>query len=117
MAYKKYIRDGNVAVLITAGYGSGWFTYHQIEELLFSPEIVEMILSTGEEYLSVGNCDHFDIANQIDVYLEKYNTQYLTVESCDLEIQWVPEGEEFYIDEYDGYESVMMKSKIKWIVA
>ena len=35
----------------------------------------------------------------------------------DLEVQWVPEGTEFLIDEYDGAESIVYKEHSNWIKA
>ena len=34
-----------------------------------------------------------------------------------LVVVWVDEGEEFIINEYDGSESIQLKSKTEWITA
>jgi hypothetical protein len=35
----------------------------------------------------------------------------------DLEIQWIPVGTEFRINEYDGAESVELKDEVGWFTA
>ena len=39
----KVVRDGKVAVLISQGFGAGWYSWNSNEQLLFSPKIVEMV--------------------------------------------------------------------------
>ena len=40
---EKVIRDGKVAVLYSPGYGAGWYSWHDIEDLLYDPAVVEMV--------------------------------------------------------------------------
>jgi len=41
---EKVIRDGKVAVLISQGWGAGWYSWHRDnQELLFHPKLVEMV--------------------------------------------------------------------------
>ena len=40
---QKLIRDGKVAVLVSPGFGAGWYGWHFIEELVFDPSIVEWV--------------------------------------------------------------------------
>jgi hypothetical protein len=99
----RVIRDGRVAVLYSPGWGSGWYTGHDIEELIFDPSIVAWI--EAEEYDKIKN-----------YMILKYPNVYLgTLE--DLRITWIPEGTEFQIDEYDGSESILFKDKVSWIKA
>ena len=35
----------------------------------------------------------------------------------DLVVVWIDEGEEFIINEYDGYEGIQFKNETKWITA
>ena len=45
----KLIRDGKVAVLYSPNYGAGWFTWNdKYLEILFDPEIVNLVLEDGE---------------------------------------------------------------------
>ena len=99
----RVIRDGRVAVIFSPGWGSGWHTSHNIEELIFDPSIVAWI--EAEEYDKIKN-----------YMILKYPNVYLgTLE--DLRITWIPEGTEFVIDEYDGSESILFKDKVSWIKA
>lgn len=40
---EKVIRDVKVAVLISQGFGAGWYSWHSKQELLFHPKIVELV--------------------------------------------------------------------------
>ena len=100
---KKLIRDGRVAVLVSPGYGAGWYSWHGNEELLYDPSIVE--------WLEQNELD------KIKTYLElKYpNETILGLE--DLEVNWVPAGARFRIDEYDGAESLVLEKNEYWLTA
>jgi hypothetical protein len=100
---KKLIRDGKVAVLVSPGYGAGWYTWHGEEQLIYDPSIVEWVEQEA-----------FD---KIVTYMElKYPDVY-----CggleDLEVNWVLAGDRFRIDEYDGAESLVLESNEKWLTA
>jgi hypothetical protein len=100
---KKLIRDGKVAVLVSPGFGAGWYTWHSIGELLYDPSIVEWV--EREEL------------DKIITYMElKYPDTY-----CggldDLTVMWVPVGAKFRIDEYDGSESLILESEQHWMTA
>ena len=49
----RVIRDGRVAVIFSPGYGSGWYTSHDIEALIFDPSIVAWI--EAEEHDKIKN--------------------------------------------------------------
>ena len=100
---QKLIRDGKVAVIVSPGYGAGWYTWHNIEELVYDPSVVEWVEKVE--------------LDKIPVYMElKYPDVY-----CggleDLIVEWVPVGERFRIDEYDGNESLVLESKERWMTA
>ena len=99
----KLIRDQKVAVLVSPGYGAGWYTWHDIEELIYDPSVVEWV---EQQEL-----------DKIRAYMElRYPDAY-----CggleDLEVVWVPVGERFRIDEYDGAESLTLESEERWMTA
>lgn len=114
---EKVIRNGEVAVLTSAYPGRGWYTWDGIEELLFSPYIVNAILSTGSITMNYRDKDHRDIGDKIDAYLERYNNEHRIIEVPELTINWISVGTEFYIQEYDGQETIMIKDNVKWIKA
>ena len=107
---EKYIKDGNVAVLYSPGFGSGWYTWNtEYPELLFDVTVVEYLLSE----------DVTMTREELERYLEeKYPGVYIGSNLDDLDIYWVPKGEEFRINEYDGSEGVVTRSKDdSWHVA
>jgi len=102
---KKVIRDGLVAVLVSPGYGGGWYSWHGIQELLFDPVVVDMLEKDIDRY-------------EIIKYCEKvYGDDEYFGGADDLTIAWIPEGREFMVNEYDGSESLRFKDEIRWIQA
>jgi hypothetical protein len=100
---KKLIRDDKVAVLVSPGYGAGWYTWHHIEELVYDPSIVEWV--EQEEF------------DKVLTYMElKYPDAY-TGGLEDLQVEWVPVGARFRIDEYDGSESLVLEENEHWMTA
>jgi len=99
----KLIRDGKVAVLVSPGYGAGWYTWHRNEELLYDPSIVE--------WIEQGDLD------KINTYLELKYPNDTSLGLSDLEVNWVPTGARFRIDEYDGAETLVLESQEKWLTA
>lgn len=103
---QKVIRDGYVAVLISPGFGAGWYTWHDIEELLFDPIVVEMVESGKHFSLIQEYCEN--------AYRDRDGYYY---GASDLIVEWVREGTEFIVTEYDGNESIMFKEDLGWITA
>ena len=99
----KLIRDGKVAVLVSPDYGAGWYSWHRIEELLYDPSIVL--------WLEAKELDK--IANYLAL---KYPNDYFGGLD-DLTVEWIDQGTEFRIDEFDGAESIELKADTKWLVA
>ena len=100
----KVVRDGRVAVIYSPRYGSGWYSWHLIPELLFDPVVVAMI-----------EADRYE---DIEEYCTMRWPDLLTVgDPEDLTIAWVEEGREFQIEEYDGSEKLRFKDQEQWIVA
>ncbi|CAB5214520.1 hypothetical protein UFOVP190_147 [uncultured Caudovirales phage] len=100
---EKLIRNNEVAVLVSPGFGAGWYSWHSVEELLFDPSIVQWV-------------ENKEI-DKIQIYMElKYPEVY-----CggleDLVVQWVPSGEKFRIDEYDGNETLVLALQEHWLTA
>lgn len=104
----KVIRDGRVAVLYTSAHGAGWYSWHDIPELLFDPEVVRMIENPDEDE---------DENTIINYCREKYGTQGYYNGAKSLAIKWIPQGSQFRVQEYDGSETVIVASQEKWIQA
>jgi len=90
---EKVIKDGQVAVLVSYGYGAGWYSWNtEHKELLFNPKLVEMVEQGKRNEID----DEWVIENLgIDVY---------TGGSEGLAVEWLPEGTAFTIKDYDGSE-------------
>jgi hypothetical protein len=101
----KVLRDGKVAVLYADDFGGGWYTAHQIEELLFDPEVVDMVERKVNPVEIIEYC------------VEHYGSDKWFQSAPDLAIQWIPEGSIFRINEYDGNESVRLQDDDNWTVA
>lgn len=104
----KQLRNGKICVIYSGSFGSGWFSWHGIEELLFDPTLVGMIerqahVEEMQEYLQTAYSE----------CKEAWNTYRLE----DLQIAHVDTDDRFYIHEYDGSETVVVESKFKWINA
>jgi hypothetical protein len=92
---EKVIRDEKVAVLISHGFGAGWYSWNDNEELLFNPKLVEMVEQGKSKEIN-----------------EDWVKENLGIENVycggakDLEICWLPIGTAFQVEEYDGAESL-----------
>ena len=107
---EKVIRDDKVAVLYSPGYGAGWFTWHNREELLYHPKLIEMVEHGQQMLITTELC--MELLGETD---EDCITYCGGAE--DLEIVWIPVGAKFQIDEYDGSESIVYKENEKWMTA
>ena len=99
----KLIRDGKVAVLVSPGYGAGWYSWHRNEELLYDPSIVEWVEQQA-----------FD---KVLTYMELKHPDVYCGGLDDLEIKWVSTGDRFRIDEHDGAESLVLEKNEYWLTA
>lgn len=102
---EKLIVDGKVAVLVSRGYGAGWSTWmSDYPECLFDPVLAQMIIDGADE---------MEIAT---VAQKRYPDAYLG--GLDgLDVEWLPVGTKFRVDEYDGAESIEYLGDIYWEVA
>lgn len=84
-------RDGKVAVIVSPGFGAGWSTWaDDLPNSVFAPDVVAWIE-----------------AGKPDVELDDTFGEYgYTGGLGDAEIEWVPKGSRFIIDEYDGSETL-----------
>jgi len=98
---EKVIREGKVAVLVSYGYGAGWYSWSdENKEILFHPKLVEMVEQKRNSEIT----DEWVLENiGVDMY---------TGGAIGLSIVWVEEGTAFEIDEYDGAESLKTLSSL-----
>jgi hypothetical protein len=106
----KVIEGGNVAVLFSPGFGSGWSTWNKDHPaILFDPTVVEYVRTDGES---------MDRADMIKYLEDTYPGIYIGSNFNDLAIEWIPQGTRFKITEYDGSESIQVEDEIEtWYVA
>ena len=96
-------RDGQVAVLYSPDFGAGWYSWHNIEELVFDPSVVEWVES-GE-------------LDRIETYVTLKHPDAYIGGLENLKVKWIPTGTRFRIDEYDGNESVVVEGEDEWFTA
>jgi hypothetical protein len=93
---RRYDDQGLVAVLISPGFGAGWSTWcsadSQREAMLFDSRLVDFVLSHGTEGLGE--------------YAESLGYDTYTGGAGDVQVEWLEPGVRFYVDEYDGSESL-----------
>ena len=106
----KYIRNGEVAVLYSPGFGAGWSTWNsgdgdKAEFMMYDSQLVECVLN--------------DKKDDIPKILEKqFPGQYVCILGLkDLRVGWLRDGTAFRITKYDGSESVETIGDINFSVA
>ena len=121
----KVIVDGKVAVLVSGGYGGGWSTWMESDggtwecaqpnrSIAFEPKVVEMVLA-GEK--DKNRAERKATLDKIKEYMTETYPGYYTGGAEGLEVEWVPVGSKFYIEEYDGNESLVLESDMNWQTA
>ena len=83
----------SVAVLVSRGYGGGWYTW--------APKIVDPFDPTMVEYVLAGE---IDLAIS---YAERTYPGAYTGGIYKLVVQWVTRGHRIRFEENDGYESIV----------
>ena len=110
---EKVIKDGMVAVLYSPGYGAGWYSWEDVNECLFCPEIVNLIINHGEDKRLSS-----ELISKIEgIAKSKWGDSFYCGGARDLTIKWLPVGCAFEVQEYDGYESIETIDDKEFIVA
>lgn len=106
---KYYNEKGQVAVLYSPGYGSGWSTWGprdggkmSKEWMIFDKGLVQLVLNKASQAKAVAYIN--------SVFGEIYTGLYIE----ELRIQWMEPGAQFEITEYDGFESIEFYYGKKW---
>lgn len=96
----KITKDGMVAVLISPGYGSGWYTWNSnLPGLVFNPTLVEMVEKEKNHEITEELCR--------ELLGLPSDERVCVLGASDLCVVWVPLGTRFRIEEYDGSESII----------
>ena len=100
---EKVIREGKVGVLVSPGFGAGFYTCGYPTEAIFDPTLIGLV--ENEKWQEA-----------IDYCEKNWNDGY-SGGVQDLVVAWIPEGTKFQITEYDGSESLELLDEINWITA
>lgn len=95
---EKIVRDGMVAVAVSGGFGAGWSTWNDVDP---RDARFNQLFLDGKHQKAADLC-------------ARLNLGYVNG-ARDVEIEWVPEGTKFRIDEYDGSESLVTEDD--WMTA
>ena len=107
----RLIRDGQVAVLYSPGFGAGWSTWcHEDLEIrmamLFDPQIADIVDQGAPDWEAKA-----EAVAQI-----KYPDSYLGG-LHDLRVRWLPIGTQFRVSESDGNEDIETRDSVDWFTA
>lgn len=112
----KRLRGGDVAVLYSSGYGSGWSTWNTSdlkEQLIFDTGVVDLVQSYLDNIIT-----HEQMQRYVSHYIEdKYKGEVYNNGIDGLDIAWIPVGTKFRIEEYDGNENVICEKDYRWFTA
>ena len=107
---ERLIRDGQVAVLYSPGFGAGWSTWqHETDVkmvMLFDPQIADIVDQSRQDWQEQAEA----------IALIKYPNAYLGGLK-DLRVKWLPLNTQFRVTEYDGNEDIEINTEIDWITA
>lgn len=98
---KYYNEEGEVAVLVSHGYGSGWSTWGDNSEFLSMDKgLVGLHLQGAEE-------------GEVEKYIKDKTGKYEYMGGWyQVSIKWLPKGTAFIIEEYYGVESIRTLDKL-----
>ena len=110
---EKVIKNGQVGVLISPGYGAGWSTWnHDVDPKVMMMD-ARIIKAWQAGRLTEGNV--FEVLKELGIIDDDDYVYGGGVSS--LTLQWVPIGQEFRVVENDGFEYVQEKEEIDWLTA
>lgn len=108
---EKVVRNGQVAVIISQGYGAGWSTWADTKEnqyiLTFHPKLVELIESG-----KVKEMEGAEVARWVESVLGITDMYFGGWDG--LCIRWIAQGTRFRIDEYDGAEYITTEADLPY---
>jgi hypothetical protein len=113
---EKLVRDGKVGVLVSPGFGAGFYTWGAPLQAIFDPTLVEMVDKRSE--ITVWDDPKYsELTQRMVDYVESTYEDVFSGGVEALRVVWIPEGLDFIINEYDGSESLQLKDEIKWLRA
>ena len=114
----KVIVDGKVAVLVSGGFGGAWSTWQNDDKsnqsMAFEPNVVEMLLAG---LVDKNRAERKVTKDKIEAYMAEAYPDFYAGGIDGLKVEWVPQGAKFYIEEYDGNETLVLESDMNWLTA
>lgn len=104
MSDRVYNSKGEVAVVISPSFGSGWSSWNDVRDCMFSPVVVDWVLKGSKKTESPD-------------FHSLFGEGFHDSAKDDLVVVWVKAGEKFILHEYDGSESLRFERDFSWIVA
>jgi len=99
---EKFIKDNMVGVIISPNFGAGFSTWNNINPM--DKDLVEAVLNNDEKRF-------------FSILEERYGLGKDAIYFEDLDFEFVPKGTKFYIEEYDGAESIVTLDQIEFLEA
>lgn len=108
-------KNGDIAVLISHGYGAGWSTWNSqyAEDMLFDKDIVEVIVNNPIRNIDSYYLRSEDLKLVEEIAKAKYPKAYLGGLHDHLAVEWLKPGTNFRVHEYDGSETIMTQKDIE----
>lgn len=101
--FKRLVKDGKTAVLISPGFGAGWYSWNtEHPGMIFDVDIIQAVID-GDKHKACA------------IAIERYDAYAGGGDR--LVVQWVPQGMRFEITEYDGFESLTIIDQTEYLVA
>ena len=100
---KMFKKDGFTAVLVSPGFGAGFSTWGKTEMAVDFDLIEAFIKEDRERFMYILE--------------EKYEGLIMSCTMDDLELEWIIEGTQFMIKEYDGNERIVKVDELNIITA
>lgn len=117
----KLVRNGRVAVIISINYGSGWFSEHGDERLLFDPVIATELADKEEGWTDRLRTylisEYLDNKSPEEASNYDYVIARMAMNPTSYGVRWVDQGVFFRIEEYDGRESILSNDEYDWVEA
>lgn len=118
MNVKTYKNEhGEIAVLVSGGYGVGWSTWNREPNLACDRRVVELFMQlTKKERLALSyGVAHLDWV-RLKMIQWGYDESIHWGGFDDCHIEWVPAGKAFRITEHDGAEDLEYFNPTDWVV-
>ena len=119
---EKYIKDNHIAVLVSPGYGAGWSTWGD-RNLAVDKRVVEFYLQHKDDKVYIDKLHHTlpsesNVLREASELFKSWGYEHVYFGGFgDIEIEWVPIGTAFRIQEYDGNEWIEYVNNIDYITA